>query len=307
YHSKERNVFQETFYGAKGFGLGSVALTMVDNPAQQTVWRLVCGDKDRALVFGGGQPRFRHPEGHSPYDQTLQKRGAMILLTGPTEAAPEGAVATSEQRSRLANAAGALVPGTAPDTAATAGSSALAAWWETAPQAAASWLFVPRAAQQILERENGIAIAAGEAFVVVRPIGGPPRWVRPSPPSIPDSMAVLRKYQILTVPAGTDGISGYVIEAVERDAYPSLERFADAALREKPRKDGATVRCRSLAGDDLVMTYQHAGLRATGSINGKQVDWAHWANDGVFDSPFIKIKNGQMTISDGRESYTLKG
>lgn len=85
YHLKDKNAFQETFYCADGFALGSVAMPMEDNPGQQTVWSLGGRHPAGTFVFGGGQPKFRSPEGHSPYTQVIQNRGALVLLTAGKE------------------------------------------------------------------------------------------------------------------------------------------------------------------------------------------------------------------------------
>jgi hypothetical protein len=313
YHSKDRNAFQETFYCAPSFALGSVAMTRVDNPTQQTVWSLVCPDEQGALVFGGGQPRYRHPEGHSPYDQMIQKRGTLVLLTGPTRKANSGA--DPEEESRLGNAADPLTPLAAP-VPGDAGS--LAAFWEAAPRSAASWLFVPRRAGRIVERAEGVFIEAGKSFVVMRPIyGGREKryfWLDPTPDLLSDAKAaVLRKYRVLVVPADTDGFSGYVLDVAEASRYANLEAFADAAARCRlraflgtPGSTGAKVDYTSLAGDTLMMRYRTTGLRAEGAINAKTIDWANWANGGVYESPYLRIKGGAMTVSDGKESYTMR-
>jgi hypothetical protein len=299
YHSKDKNAFQETFYCANGYAMGSVAMTMVDNPTQQTVWSLVCKDKTGSLVFGGGQPRFRHPEGHSPYDQVIQKRGALLLRTGPTQTVTENP--TPEQKSRSANAADPLTPLPAP------GTTPIAEWWKAAPKAAASWLFVPRRVGRPIERDGLVFLEAGEAFLVVKPMGSTPYWVNVSTQGLPKELDVLKSYRLLVVPAGADGYSGYALEVAERKTYGTLEKFAEAVrLRVKGTAEGPNAAYTAFSGDTLTMAYQPTGLRATGSINGKAIDWAGWANDGVYASPFLTIKDGAMTVSDGKEAYSVR-
>jgi hypothetical protein len=306
YHSKDKNAFQETFYCSDSFALGSVAMTMVDNPTQQTVWSLVCRDKTGSLVFGGGQPRYRHPEGHSPYDQIVQTKGALILRTGPTQAVSENA--TQEQKHRAVHAGEPLMP--LPPSAGNE-LAALKSWWEAAPKSAASWLFVPRRVGKIIERGGAVLMEAGDAFVAVHTTGGNPYWFAPDaaalPKDLPREMAVLKSYRILVIPAGADGYSGYTLEAAERKTYGSLERFAAAvAAKAKITADGPNVTRAALSGETLSLTYQPSGLRASGRINGQPIDWANWANGGVYDSPYLTVKDGVMTVSDGKEAYTVR-
>ncbi|GAB4456080.1 MAG: hypothetical protein OHK0029_13400 [Armatimonadaceae bacterium] len=301
YHSKDKNAFQETFYCSPNFALGSVAMTMVDNPTQQTIWSLVCKDKTGSLVFGGGQPRFRHPEGHSPYTQVVQKKGALLLLTGPTRKAD---FPNRETKSRQDNAAEALINLPAP---ASDSGDDLAAWWENAPKANASWLFVPRRVSKTQTRDGILFMEAGDTLIAVRTVGGTPYWVAPKPEGLPKAMQVLEKYRVLVVPADAQGYSGYSIEAVERAGYETLERFAEAVVA-KTRQEAPipTLNYRALDGTALSLTYQPAGLRATGTINGKPIAWEQWADGGVYKSPYLTIKEGVMTVRDGKEGYTMR-
>jgi hypothetical protein len=316
YHSKDRNAFQESFYCAKGFALGSVAMTRVDNPTQQTVWSLVCRGKGRSLVFGGGQPRYRHPEGHSPYTQTLQKRGALVVLTAPTRPLPAGAKPDVESQQRQESAADKLAPLAPP--ADPNDPAALAAWWEKAPGSDATWLFLPRDGVTVRQTPAGVFVEAGDAFVAVRTLGGgaAPSLLRPSEAAVaalPDTLKTLRAFQILVVPGGTGGVSGYVLDATDRADFADLDTFARAVADRTnldvaglANPDAPKVAYTSLAGDRLEMTYRPAGLRAAGVINGKPVDWDRWAGGGVIASPYLTIKDGRMTVSDGREGYTVR-
>ena len=304
YHSKERNVFQESFYCDRSFALGSVALTQVDNPAQQTVWSLVCPHESGAFVLGGGQPRYRHPEGHSPYDQTLQKRGTLLLVTAPTRRADHP---TPQMQARAENAAAPLTPVASPQPGDTA---ALAALWEAAPQSASTWLFVPRGVTEIVERAGGVYLRAGQAFVALRPLHPGVFWLDPDPAHLPDTREILRKYRVLVCPAGAGGASGYALDTAPASQYATLESFADAAsycpLAVTTVADAPQVSYQSLAGDSLVLHYNPTGLRADGTINHAPVDWSGWANGGVYASPYLTIKNGVMTVSDGTDTYTVR-
>jgi hypothetical protein len=121
-------------------------------------------------------------------------------------------------------------------------------------------------------------------------------------------MAVLRKYRVLVIPAGASGMSGYVLDTAEANRYSRLDAFADAALKcplTLSTGSAATIAYTSLAGDAMTLEYRPSGLRAEGTINGKPLDWANWANNGVYESPYLTIKDGVMTVSDGTDRYTV--
>jgi hypothetical protein len=256
YHLKDKNAFQETFYCADGFALGSVAMTMEDNPGQQTVWSLGCRHPAGTFVFGGGQPKFRSPEGHSPYTQVVQKRGALIVMT-----AGKG-----------------LVPVTAAER------------WEKAATAAESWLFVPKGVKVVTDERDWIVLDAGEAWVLVRPIGGAHLWMR--------GQGQMADCNILVV-SGKE--SGYVIEAVLKKDVPAPKRTKlQVATAGEFR-----VEYTSVAGDTIVAKHEPVGLRASATINGTPVDWSRWADGGVYASPYISVRDGVMRVSDGRETYVV--
>jgi hypothetical protein len=126
-------------------------------------------------------------------------------------------------------------------------------------------------------------------------------------------MAVLRKYKVLVIPRDARGCSGYVLDAAESTGFPSLEAFAAEAVKSavtlapgSGTNSGASVAYTSLAGDRLTMQYRPTGLRADGTINGWPIDWENWANGGVYDSPYLTVKGGEMTVSDGKESYSVR-
>jgi hypothetical protein len=317
YHSKDKNAFQETFYCSENFALGSVAMTQVDNPTQQTVWSLVCKDEGGSLVFGGGQPRFRHPEGHSPYTQVVQKQGTLLLVTAPTQMVAEP---NREQKSRQDNTKENLIDLPPP---ASMEIKDLTEWWANAPKSNASWLFVPRRVEKSNQGKNGVLEAGGcyyidggstgfqeSVFLAVTPIGGKPYWIDPPTKNLPKEMAILEKYKILVIPAGAGGYSGYALEAHEwkgRRDIGALSRFSEQYTQKFRRQfQAGEFSVTSLSGVTLKMTYQPTGLRATGEINGTPIDWANWAGGGVYKSPYLTIKDGTMTVQDGKEGYTVR-
>jgi hypothetical protein len=61
-----------------------------------------------------------------------------------------------------------------------------------------------------------------------------------------------------------------------------------------------------LQGDQLKMEYVPEKLRCKGTINGKHINWDNLTNGAVYESPFIKVKDRKMEVSNGREGYTIE-
>ena len=246
YHSKDRNAFQETFWCDQGLAMGSVAMTMVDNPTQQTIWSLGVRSEHGAMIFGGSQPRYRHPEGHSPYDQIIQKRGALILLTGQT-AMPEGE-RTAIQEQRAKNAADRLVElprELSPEQR-----------FAKAKTAAETWLYIPRQTKVVQDRDDLVVIDAGDAWVIARPIGAGHLWLDAPETKDKDLAKISARYRILVA---TGSPSGFAVDTVLKKAAPTEE-----ALREVLKKTSldvsrvaeGVVGYTSAAGDTIEMHYQ---------------------------------------------------
>jgi hypothetical protein len=279
YHLKERNAAQETFYCDDGFALGSVALTLEDNPGQQAVWSLGCRHPAGTFIFGGGQPRFRSPEGHAPCTQVVQKRGALVVLTAGTNLTVLPPDVTASQR------------------------------WDQAAAAAETWLFVPRGARAAVEDRDALVLDAGEAWVFVRPIGGKLLWLRgdPAAPEAPTPRrgtleAACINYDILVVPGAT---SGYAIEAALKKKTADPKAFLERTRLTIAAGSDFRVEYRSLSGDTIAAKHEPAGMRASATINGEPVDWAAWAGGAAYASPYVTIRDGWMRVSDGREAYVV--
>lgn len=299
YHLRTHNAFQETFYCSHAFAMGSIAMTMVDNPTQQTIWSLNIRDRDGSRILGGGQPRFRSPEGHSPYDQVIQKRSALILVTGQTGSRPEGEL-DSQQRQRFAHARQALkhLPLDAP----------VGERLERAPELAESWLYLPRDVKRA-QRDDWIGLQIGEAYVAVRPLGsGGAAFIDPPQETDDRRFRNLGRYTLLVSPGDR---TGFVVDVADAREHRSLAAFLRAVERRtrlnlEAFAEQGVVRYRSLAGDELEMRYQPTRLRAEGSINGTPIDWSNWADGGVYQSPYIQIADGLMYVTDGREAFEVR-
>ena len=308
YHMNQAAQFQETFYASHSYGMGSVAMSMVDNPTQQTVWSLVAKGTEGPLAFGAMQPRFLNPAGHSPYTQTIQKRGALIVATAPGRDA--GAKASASQQARQANAADKLIQMPAPDPGFSL--QQWTEWMEQSRKSAATWFFVPRKGTQVVEGDQGVFVQANQTMVFIRPLGTSSFWLYPPDSilaSLPDKhpLRICLQYWVLV---SSGKASGFVVQAAEANEYGSLEQFI-AEVKQKTRLDltqwsnRGKILYTSLQGDKLEMQYEAADLRCSGRINGKPVDYKNWAGGAVYQSPYVQVKEGVMKFTDGKESYTI--
>lgn len=330
YHMDHKNGFQESFYASHSYHLGNVAMSIVDNPTQQVVWSLVARGKRGPLGFGGAQPRRLSPSGHSPYTQTLHKKSALVLLSGPTDSNIDDSAVLQfrdmdrinqwhlpftdttpdyERKNRFHYAKDPLQTLAQPDVA---DAAALNTFMRKAPYSAASWLFIPKEVDKCERRGKRVFIHAQETFVAVIPVTEDVFFIRPAPEIVkfvePKSLSrLLTEYSILVV---SGRVSGYIIDAGERSRYRHLDGFIqaveDQTLADLSRlKEDLTVTYRSLTGDLMEMTYRPDGLRAAARINGEAIDYNRWAEGAVYDSPYVKIKDGRLWVSDERESYEV--
>jgi len=308
YHMNQAAQFQETFYASNTYGMGSVAMTMVDNPTQQVIWSLVAKGTEGPLAFGAMQPRYLNPVGHSPYTQTLQKKGALIVATAQT-GVPGGKLSASQQV-RQNNAGEVLMEMPEPDH--TFSLQHWTTWTEQARKSAATWFFVPRGVQTILEQPEGIYILANKTCLYIRPLGRRHYWLRPLKTvldSLPDKhmLKILESYSVL-VSSGNS--SGFIVQSAELSDYGTLEAFMQA-VRSQTRIDVSgwendhTIGYKSLQGDHLLMKYDATDLRCQGTINGKKLDYGTWADGAVYLSPYVLVKDGIMRFSDGKEAYAI--
>lgn len=53
------------------------------------------------------------------------------------------------------------------------------------------------------------------------------------------------------------------------------------------------------------MIYRPAGLRCEATINGQKQNWDDHTAGAVYESPYIKVRDGVMEITDGREGYRV--
>jgi hypothetical protein len=331
YHMDHAHAFAETFYCSHSFALGSVQMTIVDNPNQQLVWSLVARSEKGPLCFSGGQPLRGSTSGHSPYTQVLQSKGTLILLTAPTHKIENADTTIApgflkkvhanlwhlpeteqglnfEVRNRQKYAAAELKPFVElPGNSA----SELEKFWSDNKGSACSWFYYPKQlTPQLID--GRFYFQVGDLFIVVVPLTQRYRIVSPR---IEDTEQVsedvhhfFSDYSLLAFPGK---ISGFIVDTGEKSRFGTLHNFI-RALKEKTAVDTTQlsthqiVSYRSLYGDEIKMVYRAEGLRCEAVINGKIQDWNRYTAGAVYESPYLKVKAGKMWLSDGKHAYTVK-
>ena len=282
YHMDQANFAQETFYAHRDFALGSTTLTQSDNPGQQAVWSLAACAGDGPVVIGGSQPRFRSPEGHSPYDQVFQHGSCLVLITAATTAAG----------GRLER----LPLGMTPSDR-----------WAAASQAAETWLYVPRRAAALRVSDDLVLVDAGSAYIAVRSLGDVP-FLLGTPAVAAHDADEDGPYDVAVFPGEP---TGFVLEVEPAARHASLEAFeatvrACTSLDLRDFRASGRVIYRRLAGDTLDVTHDDHGLRCRAAVNGHPVDWDRWAGGNVYDSPYLKVGQGRMVVTDGHDGYEMR-
>lgn len=328
YHMDYPHAFAETFYCSNTFAMGNIQMTIVDNPNQQMVWSIVTRGKNMPLCFSGGQPLRGSTSGHSPYTQTLQSKGTLLLVTAPT-VFPQKAdtlVAPNysrvkrdnlwllpreeqgdnfEFKNRMKYASQKLVAVRPPENNPVA---EIERFWNESKGSASSWFYYPKTLKPV--EKGGIFFLETESMhLAVIPISAGAFVWAPNTQMEGNSEAgkFLKDYSVIVFPGE---ISGYVIETAEKSVYPLLENFAEA-LRSKTRLDLSNlvqkreISYTTLSGQHLKMLYNPSGLRCSAWIDGKKQDWDNYTNGAVYDSPYLKVKSGIMKISDGKEAYEI--
>ncbi len=307
YHADKSAQFKETFYCSQSYGMGSVAMNSIDNPTQQTIWSLVAKGTSGPLCFGAAQPMFLNPAGHSPYTQTLQKKSAIVIMSGQTDTQPV-LRPTEEEKIRQDKAKDKLKLLASPEK----GNANTAAFFTKAPTTAATWFFIPKDITSMEETTQGIFIQANNTLLFIKPLTTDYYWLKFAESeldSLPEvaKLKVLKQYHILV---SSGNLSGFVAEAAELKDYGTVAQFK-AAVQRNTRIDLAKfqknkqVTYRSLEGNLLQMKYEPGRLRCSGKIDGKKVDYNTWANGSVYESPYVNIGNGLMQFSDGIDGYSI--
>ena len=330
YHMDYAHAFAETFYCSGSYAMGNIQMTIVDNPNQQMVWAVVAEGNDGPLCFSGGHPLRGSTSGHSPYTQTLHSKGTLILLTAPSsiDAKADTVVApvystvprdnlwllpSSEQgshfeiRNRAKYAAKPLHPVDPPkdDSAAE-----MERFWQRSKGSASSWFFFPNRLTPVV-RNGNYFFEANEMFLAVLPLAGGSYTVMPSAEyhhaGNSEAQKFFRDYSLIVIPGQ---VSGYIVETAEKSRFGSLDLFIRSVTKQtrpvvKTQKNQPVVTYTSLGGERMEMHYQPGGLRCIARLNGKLQNWNDFSGGAAYDSPYLKIKDGMMEVTNGKEGYRI--
>jgi hypothetical protein len=331
YHMDYAHAFAETFYCSDSYALGNMQMTIVDNPNQQMVWSLVAEGSDGPLCFSGGHPMRASTSGHSPYTQTLQSKGTLVVLTAPTKILENADTLVAPNYSKITRPNLWHLPGSEQgknfeiknrQKYGQAPLQPLRPLKDKTPEAyeafftenqgsASSWLYYPRNLKP-QKMEGMWVFEANKAFVAVIPLGNESFLMEPDEHLLTEMNRRTRRfftdYSLLVVPGN---ISGYVIETGEKSRYKTSTNFVEA-IKTKSKIDKAKmesefrVKIETLQNDKLEMQYIPEGLRCQAIINGKKQNWDKHTRGAVYDTPYIKVKNGKMMVSNGREGYSVE-
>ena len=312
YYLDQANEHPAYMYMSQSFALGSTPIPQIDNPSQQVCWSLVLRDDTRPLQLGGGHPRYPFPSGHSPYSQTLQKDGALLLLTGQHDPVAPPDDLRADRRSWYHNTDVQLQPTRWP--AAGASATAWIDFLAQAPQRAETWLYLPRGYHDRLEIGGNLYLAYDQTFLAVTPAGQgrwldlPPldslqQWLRAEK----GRQKVFDHYEIWVI---SGAFSGFALEAAEAADYGGLAAFAAAhqarAHLDRRALARGRLRYRSLGGHDLRLQFESQAMWPTAQIDGTPVRYDRWARGGVYDSPLLQVRDGYLRLTDGETTYEIR-
>jgi hypothetical protein len=331
YHMDRPHAFAETFYCSQTYALGNIQMTIVDNPNQQMVWSIVAEGNEGPLCFSGGHPMRNSTSGHSPYTQTLQSKGTLMLLTAPTRILPGADTIIAPVHSKITRANLWYLPSVEQGSdfelknRQKYGGKALKMviplqghsaddyqnFWNDNQGASCSWFYYPAMLKPI--QNDGVwLIEANEIFIAIVPLTETSENIAP-----PDNLVremkgsaanFFKDYHLLHFPGE---ISGYIVETGEKKDYKNLQNFY-TSLSEKIEVDKKKlyeelkVTYQTLQGEELIMEYVSEKLRCKATINGISVHWDDLTKGAVYESPFIKVKDGKMEVSNGREGYIVE-
>ncbi|KGE86258.1 MAG: hypothetical protein ACE362_14640 [Phaeodactylibacter xiamenensis] len=97
------------------------------------------------------------------------------------------------------------------------------------------------------------------------------------------------------------------MEVLEGAGHPDLNAvlasLKTADLETQGLKKNKTLTYQSTLGEKLEMTYRPDRLKAYGRIDGTPLDFENWAGGAVYESPYLRVKDGVMDVEDGTEGY----
>ena len=331
YHMDRAHAFAETFYASDSYALGSLQMTIVDNPNQQMVWSLIAKGTNGPLAFSGGHPMRRSTSGHSPYTQVLQCKGTLALVTAPTlvleevdtliapaysktdranlwhlPSAEQGKMFEVRNRQKYAREPLEQMLPLQSESA-----EGYENFWNENQKSASSWLYYPKSLTADAYKGNWF-FEAKDTFIAILPLADTVLKLVPADSirkKITGSAAkFFNHYNLLVFPGQK---SGYVIETGERSKYGSMAHFKSAIsehvqIDKNVFQEQSVLNYETMDGDKIKMEYQPSGLRCAGWINNKKLDWDNFTDQAIYDSPYVKVKKGKMWINNGKEGYTVE-
>ncbi len=304
----------EYYYQDREFSLGSVQPHDINNSGQQTTWVLALrGDSGETVTITGGQPRWIQRGGHSPYDQFVQHRNTLIYMMDQTfpgqySHLPEpledyGQILGHLSYDRFTGRAGLLR-----DVGIPSGDDP--GEWEAFLQAgmqyAGTFLWIPRKDVTIEEVSAArIVLRVGKSRVVIMPLQvgasihepDTSDWDRDA---VSRALSRLLTDRLLVLP-GAPG--GFVMEVVEAESYRPRDFARDRLNLTRLEQDRVSW---SLAdGGQLTLQYLARELRPKAFLDDASLIPEAWAGRGHVDSPFLKIKDSVMHLTDGQTGYSV--
>jgi hypothetical protein len=294
YHMDRSNAFQEYFYASRHFGIGSIYQNRIDNPNQQILWSAVCTSDKGPLTFGGGQPYYRTPGGHSPYTQTFQYKQAIIVAAGQTNKNANQEATETQMRQKSAERYLQQLKSEGD-------------FYHNAQYQEAVWLFIPKKIISMDVSKRRLVIDAGNSFVVVTASTEKTGIINNLDLPEEDRKKLnLDAYYIWMVEGVTPA---YALEIFEKDKFESIDDVKSKYIGSLPvvqtSEDESLITFITHSKDRLEMKYRHSGLRAAGRINGSKINFSRWAGGAAYKSPFINIGDGKMQLNDGHVGYLL--
>jgi len=327
YHMDKADAFAETFYCSESYAMGNIQMTIVDNPNQQMVWSIVAKGTNGPVCFSGGHPMRGSSSGHSPYTQTFQSKGSLIVLTGPTGSftkadtlppeTPPGKVRANywllseaeqgssyEMNNRAKYASKTLKELSLPVSSKPEDVDRL---WLESKSGASTWFFFPRSLKP-LELNGRIYFESEKMLLCINPLSEKYFVVAPTDINslkINEAKAFFSQYSVIVFPGK---VSGYIVETAEKSGFGSIGEF-DSFLKANTslKFDQLKLRVDYLSANKerMEMNYNQLGLSCKAVLNGVKQNFARFTDGAVYQSPYLNIKNGKMNVSDGKLSYTV--
>ncbi|MEM1138067.1 MAG: hypothetical protein AAGI07_19710, partial [Bacteroidota bacterium] len=171
---------------------------------------------------------------------------------------------------------------------------------------ATTWLYLPKVAEVYTKNEQDYFFACGESYIAVKCLQQA-HIVKPEKEVIEQisKRAVKARLETHNILISPGEVSGFAIEVASKADFKNLQAFSKS-IKGNIKLSSNELDYQSSNGNLLKLHYQKNGLRAKGSINGEALDYEKWADGGVYKSPYVSLKNSKLSISDGKEGYSIE-